>query len=112
MDLSWWEAFLKFVSDPNAAMLLTVTGLGAFLKLIEVPAVKWFLANVYPKTEVSGGWTVVIVHICALVTVLITTLAIGKPVTIGPLLLVAWMATKDALGLQQQTTALLRTQKL
>ncbi len=112
MDMSWWEAFLKFIADPNVQVLLTVAGLGTFLKLLLVPAVKLFAQYVYPKKALSGFTTVVVVHICALVTTLIAAKASGQAIAIGPLLLVAWAATKDALGLQQQTTALLRSDKL
>lgn len=110
--MEWYYYLTNFLANPNMQVLLTVAGLGAFLKFLLVPAVKWFALKVYPKKPLTGFWTVVVVHICALVTTIVATMAIGKPVVIGPLLLVAWAATKDALGLQQQTTALLRSSKL
>jgi uncharacterized protein (DUF486 family) len=110
--VEWWEAFVKFLADPNAQVLLTVAGLGVFLKVLLVPAVKMFAEYVYPKKALSGLSTVIVVHICALLTVIVATKATHQVVALGPLLLVAWAATKDALGLQQQTTALLRSKKL
>jgi len=107
-----WTTFITMISDPNSKALLTVAGLGLFLKLVLVPLIKWFSLNVYPKKEITGAVTVVVVQIAALITVIIVTIASGSTVTLLPCLLLAWAATKDALGLQDQATAILRSDKM
>ncbi len=110
--MDWWDSFIQFIADPNMQALLTVAGLGIFLRVILIPAIKWVSLNVYPKKELTGLTTVIVVHIAALVTVIIVTVIVGKPVMIGPILLLAWSATKDALGLKTQTNMFTKPDKM
>lgn len=110
--MDWLENLVKFIADPNAQMLLTVAGLGIFLRLLLIPAIKWFAVTVYPKKEMTGLTTIIVVHVSALVTVVLVTLSIKQPLAIGPILLLAWAATKDAIGLKTQTNMLTKPDKL
>ncbi len=110
--MDWWNSFINFIADPNAQALLTVAGLGIFLRVILIPVVKWFSENVYPKKVLTGVTTVVVVHIAALVTVIVVTLVVQKPLAIGPIVLLAWSATKDALGLKTQTNMITKPDKM
>jgi hypothetical protein len=80
--------------------------------MLLIPLIKWFAEKVYPKKALTGLTTVVVVHVAALVTVIIVTWSVKQPLAIGPVLLLAWAATKDALGLKTQTNILTKPDKM
>lgn len=106
METIWWNNVVTYIAGGDYAVLLTVAGLGVFLKLLLIPLIKLFSINVYPKKEMTGLVTIIIVHIAALVTVILVTLIFKKPFAFGPMILVAWAATKDAIGINESVKAI------
>jgi hypothetical protein len=105
------DTILKYLSTtPHAADLLTVAGLGAFLKFVLVPLIKLICKQF--KLDITGSRTVLVVYLASLLTVGAVTLFTHTAWSLPILLLVAWQATNNAIAMQETSTALFEPKKM
>jgi hypothetical protein len=115
MDVNTVDYLFKLISDPSSVkILLTVTGLGGLIKMVLIPLIKCiskYLNRRFGWKELVGWKTVLVVYIVSFVPIISVCLITKTPINSG-LILLAWMATKDAIGLHQTTKAIIRPEEV
>lgn len=102
----------QWLSNSDVSALTTVVGLGAFLKLIVIPAIKWIATKF--SLDISGTKTTLAVYLSAIVIAIIA-ISILQGFSIAAIyqgITVAIAAATSALGIQSTFTAILRPNKL